>query len=153
MTKTILGLVTFETLMTILTIENLNSWQSLFNIWQLIVTLDSIRNSCDILSQITSHKSSFPRNSPFPLMCWSARTVYRSVSSSQVSPCSSTVSLSSYLRIFPVFSCVFIISRGGCSIISGIRTRVQGAAALSTISDTHPAPRPNKPSFSRDRRH
>ena len=39
------GLVTFETLLTILTIENLDSWQSL---WQSIVTLDSIHNSCDV---------------------------------------------------------------------------------------------------------
>ena len=46
-TKTILGIVTFEILITILTIENLNSGQSLFT-WHLIVTLASIRNSCDI---------------------------------------------------------------------------------------------------------
>ena len=37
-----------KTLITILTIENLDFWQSLF-IWHLIVTLDSIRNSCDVL--------------------------------------------------------------------------------------------------------
>ena len=46
-------LVTFETLITILTIENLNSWQS-FVTWQLRVTLDSIRNSCDVLYAIAS---------------------------------------------------------------------------------------------------
>ena len=54
MTETKLGLVTFETLITILTIENLNPWQSLLSdnqLWHwtaLIVTLDSIRNSCDV---------------------------------------------------------------------------------------------------------
>ena len=45
------SLVTFETL-TILTIENLNSWQSLFT-WQLIVTQDSICNSCDVFLKLT----------------------------------------------------------------------------------------------------
>ena len=39
-------LVTIETLITILTIENLNSWKSFT--WQSRVTLDSIRNSCDV---------------------------------------------------------------------------------------------------------
>ena len=45
------------------------------------------------------------------------------------------VSLSCYLRIFPLFSCVFIIW-GGWSIIFSIRTRVRDTAALSRISDT-----------------
>ena len=42
------------TLITILTIENRNSWQSLLT-WQLIVTLDSIRNSCNVSSMSASH--------------------------------------------------------------------------------------------------
>ena len=48
-------LVTFETLITILTIDNLNSWLKLF-IWQLSVTLDSIRNSCDVLMKNLLYK-------------------------------------------------------------------------------------------------
>ena len=39
-------LVTFETLIKIQTIENLNSFMKIFVTWQLRVTLDSIRNSC-----------------------------------------------------------------------------------------------------------
>ena len=60
------GLVTFETLVTILTIENLDSWQSLFT-WQLIVTLDSIRNSCDVFFFIWSGRI-FER---LPITVWS----------------------------------------------------------------------------------
>ena len=41
------GDLTFETLITILTIENLNLVN---HSYQLIVTLDSIRNSCDVLT-------------------------------------------------------------------------------------------------------
>ena len=44
------GLVAFETLITIPTIENLDSWQSLFTS-QLRVTLDSIRNSCGVFHE------------------------------------------------------------------------------------------------------
>ena len=46
--KKLCDVVTFETLITIQTIENLNSWHSLLADNK-IVTLDSIRNSCDVL--------------------------------------------------------------------------------------------------------
>ena len=43
--------MTFLTLITILSIETLNAWQSLFpDTWQLRVIQDGIRNSCDVLS-------------------------------------------------------------------------------------------------------
>ena len=41
-------LVTFETLITVVTIENLNSWQSLLTDNYLWHWMDSIRNSCDV---------------------------------------------------------------------------------------------------------
>ena len=47
--KTNYWLVTFETLITIVTIENLAEFMTISFTWQLIVTLDSIRNSCNVL--------------------------------------------------------------------------------------------------------
>ena len=68
--------MTFETLITTLTIENLNSWQSDI-IWQLIVTLDRIRNSCDVLHKHWLKRSVYfvETSSNKQMISWSIFTI------------------------------------------------------------------------------